>query len=149
MSGNQVTDRGIFWLCGAPHSTSPALAGTPLSLPLHGKCPQYFQTTRTGPTPLCDTLTHLNMAGALMVTENGLRKAWLHFKKLVEFLVQESQLWQVLQEISETGDWQEYVLPVTTGTFFTLGYLTHPSWLSWAHLPKIKSHKTQCSSSMG
>jgi len=105
ISGNSVTDRGVFWLCGAPHSTSPPLveatSTTPLPLTLHGKCPQYFSRPLPGPTPLCSTLSHLDMAGALLITENGLRKAWTHFRKLVQFQMQESHLWQVLQDLKD------------------------------------------------
>lgn len=120
ISGNSVTDRGVFWLCGVPHSTSPPLveatSTTPLPLSLHGKCPQYFSSPRPGPTPLCSTLTHLNMAGALLVTENGLRKAWTNFRKLVQFQMQESHLWQVLQDLKDQDLNQEtiekYLLPL-------------------------------------
>jgi len=64
--------------------------------------------------PLVDTLTHLSMAGCLMVTEEGLRKAWTTFRNLVKFQMQESHLWLVLSSISKgkEEDVGSYSLPL-------------------------------------
>ena len=131
IAGNEVTDRGLFWLCGQKYKDD--------------SCPVRFQEQYKlriseedlAQTPLCKTMTHLSMAGSLMVTEEGLRKCWTTFHNLVHFHMQESHLWLVLKRLRKSQQYEEYKIPIKQLELTTSAkhdYLTPAGWV----FPKLE-----------
>jgi len=137
IAGNEVTDRGIFWLCGQKYEDDMPDNGMP--------CPVRFQDQYKmrpaqgdlGETPLCKTMTHLSMAGSLMVTEEGLKKCWTTFQNLVHFHMQESHMWLLLKRIRKSKQYEEYKIPIKQLELTTSAkhdYLTPAGWV----FPKLE-----------
>ena len=125
--GNQVTDRGVYWLIG----------GGPLSTD-DLQCPLRFQSgeerTKRSPgrNPLCSSLRHLDLARALMVSEAAVSHCWTSLPSLLQFNIQESHLWLLLKKIKKSGDWADFVIPLKRleiTTHCTQDYLSPASWV--------------------
>ena len=106
--GNQVTDRGVYWLIGGGRLSKDDL-----------QCPLRFQSEgektverAPGRTPLCSSLCQLDLARALMVTEAAVSHCWTNLSNLVHFNIQESHLWLLLKKIKKSEDWADFVIPL-------------------------------------
>ena len=109
--GNEVTDRGVYWLIGGATLSKDDL-----------QCPLRFQLDRENraeraersrdKNPLCSSLSHLDLARALMVTEAAVSQCWTSFSNLGQFNIQESHLWLLLKKIKKSEDWANFVIPL-------------------------------------
>ena len=106
--GNEVTDRGVYWLIGG------ATVGTDdLQCPLRFQSDGEDRAERSpDKNPLCSSLSHLDLARALMVTEVAVSQCWTSFPNLGHFNIQESHLWLLLKKIKKSEDWANFVIPL-------------------------------------
>lgn len=136
IAGNEVTDRGIYWLCGQKYEGDIPDNGMPCPVRFHDQ----YEMRPAGDldrTPLCKTMTHLSMAGSLMVTEEGLKKCWTTFQNLVHFHMQESHMWLLLKRIRKSKQYEEYKIPIRQLELTTSAkhdYLTPAGWV----FPKLE-----------
>ena len=83
-------------------------------------------------SPLCKTMTHLSMAGSLMVTEEGVKTCWTSFPNLVQFQMQESHMWLLLKRIWKLKKYDEFRIPIKQLELTTSAkhdYLTPAGWV--------------------
>ena len=85
IAGSEVTDKGIYWLCGQDQE---------------------------GASLLCRSLSSLSIMGSIIVTEEGLKKCWESFPSLFHFQVQESHLWKLLKSIEKSKQLKKYKIPI-------------------------------------
>jgi len=137
IAGNEVTDRGIYWLCGEKCEDDMPDNGMPCPIRFQE---QFHTKQKNGTeenTPLCKTMTHLAMAGSLMVTEEGLKKCWTTFHNLVHFHMQESHMWLLLKRIKKMKQYDKYKIPIKQLELTTSArhdYLTPAGWV----FPKLE-----------